>query len=108
MSPTPSPTDFNHDACTSYNLELSDFTQIKDLITSDIESTRFNTFSYRYNFENPPTKSSEWLLSSSTYTNIDGTSSLSITVDIVECVDPFITVTDNDSFVAIIFSLVFV
>ena len=121
MSPTPAPTDFDYDyaQCPSYALELSDFTLFHEggvnaLITdSQVNSVgKWNSGVYTFWFQNQPSKTSEWLLQSSTYASIKGTSSTVLKLDIYEpdnifCKDPILTVTDSAQFVSIIFSLVF-
>lgn len=115
MSPTPAPTDFNYDyaGCPSYALELSDYTQLKPLINDSQINTinKWNVGTYTYIFNSDPIKSSEWLLSSSTYAIMEATSSLILKLDMnvlnFQCSNPMLTLTDNSQFVSVIFSLVY-
>ena len=123
--PTPEPTAFNYSyaGCPSYNLELSDFTLLDN--TALIPDTQISTINkwnngiYVFLFKTF-SKTSEWLLESSTYAMIQSSSTTVLTLDIYEgndadenfdypdqCDDPIITLRDNAQFVSIIFSLVF-
>lgn len=116
--PTPEPTRFDYDyaGCPSYNLEWSDYTTFLGYPGNDLSHINqwegTSTYAFWFNDAN---KTSDWLLQSSTYAAMQGSSSLDLTLDLVEennqrafCRTPMITLRDDSQFVSIIFSLVFV
>ena len=116
-SPTPAPTDYDYSNCPSYDLSASDYIQLKNRINdSAVESFSGNNagrYTYRFYPNANATKTSEWLLSSSTYVKMEDTSSISLTLEIntetkFRCIDPIMTIYNQDQFVSIIFSLVIV
>ena len=111
---------FDYEHCPSYALELSDFTLFhqgnSSALINDSEVDfvdKSNDGIYTFWFVNNTTKKSEWLLESSTYVTMEGTSSTVIRLEIPEpdntiCESPILTVKDSIHFVSIIFSLVYV
>ena len=110
-SPTPASTDFDYTDCPEYLLKLSDYDLLKKYINnSEVDAfvTRRVNGIDRYTFRfNDANKSSEWLLQSSTYTQIQNTSSMVITLKETDnnCRQPIFTLTDDTSFISISFCM---
>ena len=102
--------------CPSYNLEWSDYTTFLGYPNNSVSDINQWDSASTYSFWlDGATKTSDWLLQSSTYVAMQGSSSLNLTLDQVEentqrnfCRTPMITLKDDSQFVSIIFSLVFV